>query len=194
MVNKVKQEEISQLLTEVADVLAQNNWRGDLQESLRDAANLLGVDENSFKHTTKYLQYQAERRAALHPDKKELWVIIDDYARKVKATDYWSGKILNSTYLTPAHESWDTLRDAIVLLAQKENDYGFKVFPKTMDGREFRDLIDDYARKADVADFFSGKITDKALLAPAYDAHYVVKKALQDIVNATPQSAPEFAP
>lgn len=191
MTTTVEKAQIAELLNEAANVLSENNWRGDLQESLRDAAATLSVDQAQVKFAAQYI---APKRIPLDPREQALWQLIDAYAKKVKTVDYWSGNVKNSSLLTPVYELWYKVRDQLIVLANKEDDYGYTVFPKTVDGRDFGKLIDDYARKADVVDFFSGAVTDKELLAPAYDAHFAVKKALYELANSNPHFTCELRP
>lgn len=171
-------KQTAEMLNEVADVLSENNWRGDLQEALRETALALSVNQKPVK---KAADYVVEQRKPMDPNGPELWVLIDEYIRKAATVDFWSGKVKSSSLLNPVYEVWDRLIPELSLLAHKTNDNHFHTYPTTVDGKYLGDILHDYGRKALAADYFSGTVTDKALLWPAYDAHFELKKALIEL-------------
>lgn len=96
-------------------------------------------------------------------NKKDILIMIEDYAKHLHAVDYWSGKVKSSSILNPAYE----------VRAKLE-----KIFNKN---EESWIQINDYAKHLHKVDYWSGKVKSSSILIPAYESLDKMKQIIDNL-------------
>ena len=102
--------------------------------------------------------------------KQEILTLVEDYAKKLYAVDYWSGKQKSSSILSIAYESKTKLEN----IFGKDKEKWLK--------------IDDYAKKLYAVDYWSGKQKSSIVLDSAYESLSKVEQIISQLELSTADS------
>lgn len=150
----------------------ESEYTGDTKQFIKKKWNkeLLRINE-FIELTLERLTTELELRINKKNDNSlKMWPLIEDYAKKLDAVDYWSGNIKSSLILNSAYEAKSKITD-------------FLSFMKEDNKKEVMKLIEDYAKNLKEVDYWSGQMKSSLILNKAYEFKNKIENFLNNILN-----------